>query len=491
MDAVISKELRDAIVQEVLAQDDLLKGNDQISMAEIGVTGLQRDGGYIRQEFLPHLRWPRAAKIYQEMESNDPVVGAIIYVCEQMIRRTEWRVARQGNEKVDLEARDFLEECLHDMETPWNDIISEILTMLTYGFSWHEVVYKYRDGDNRDPRRFSEYSDNRIGWRKIAGRSQATIEEWVFTENDEIKAAIQQSYTDWKKRTIPYSKSLLFRTRYRYGNPEGRSLLRNAYRPWYFKKHIEEIEGIGIERDLAGLPVLQPPAELDLWNPHNKDVVRLRLNAEQLVRNIRRDQNEGVVIPGNWELKLLSTQSRRQFDSNAIINRYDQRIAMTLLADLVLLGADKVGSFALADVKKSLLAVSLESVLSSVADVFNRIAIPNLFKLNVFPGLTKYPKLEPSKVITPELNEFARYIQALSGSKMPLFPNEDLEEYCRGLVGMPSVKEQSAEERQATLDMVNSRPDYNFDDHSHPTGVDSRADDGRIDNTGNIQELGG
>ena len=37
-------------------------------------------------------------------------------------------------------------------------------------------------------------------------------------------------------------------------NPEGRSILRNAYFSWYFEKKIAEIEGIGIARDLAGLP---------------------------------------------------------------------------------------------------------------------------------------------------------------------------------------------------------------------------------------------
>ena len=50
-------------------------------------------------------------------------------------------------------------------------------------------------------------------------------------------------------------KCLLFRTQTHKNNPEGRSILRNAYRSWYFKKRIEEIEGVGIERDLAGIPI--------------------------------------------------------------------------------------------------------------------------------------------------------------------------------------------------------------------------------------------
>ncbi len=465
---------------------------DKISgdmFSEVGTTGLQYMGGQVYQEFLPNLQWPRAAKIYQEMESNDPVVGAIMYVCEQLIRRIDWKVIKSGEQQVDLEARDFLESCLNDMDRPWNDVIAEILSMLTFGFSWHEQVYKYRRGDVKNPRYSSQYSDGRVGWKKIAGRYQPTIQEWKI-ENGEVLAAVQTTMPDYQTRIIPYSKSLLFRTKYRFGNPEGRSLLRNAYRPWYFKKHIEEIEGIGIERDLAGLPVFTTPEGVDIWNPADPNAVRIRARAEQLVRNIRRDHNEGVVKPFGWELELLSTGSRRQFDTNAIINRYDQRIAMTLLADLVMLGADKVGSYALADVKKSLLGVSLESILGSIADVLNRIAIPRLFRVNVFPGLVNYPKIVPGKVITPDIAELARYVQALAGSKMPLFPNIDLEEYFRELVGMPSVRSQSEQERQETLDALQTRGPTSAD-QGHLTGTDTDPGDRRLQNAGNIQQLGG
>ena len=487
MSVVASKELQNMIGEEIDKAD--VESSTTGMFTEVGSSGLQYMGGHIYQEFLTHLQWPRAAKVYQEMESNDPVVGAVMYVCEQLIRRISWKIVKQGETPVDDEAKEFLEQCLNDMDRPWNDIIAEILSMLTYGFSWHEVVYKRREGDVRDPKKHSQYSDGRIGWRKIAGRSQATIEEWAI-EDGEILAAIQTTMPDYQKRIIPYSKSLLFRTKFRYNNPEGRSLLRNAYRPWYFKKHIEEIEGIGIERDLAGLPVFTTPEGVDIWNPNDPNAVRLKNRAEQLVRNIRRDHNEGVVKPFGWELELLSTGSRRQFDTNQIVNRYDQRIAMTLLADIVLLGADKVGSYALADVKKSLMGVSLESILNSIADVFNRTAIPKLFKVNVFPGLVKYPKLVPGKVITPDIAELARYIQALAGSKMPLFPNVDLEEYFREMVGMPSIQSQTEEERAETLAALQER-ESNSQEQSHPTGTETDPNDGRMQNAGNIQQLGG
>ena len=136
-----------------------------------------------------------------------------------------------------------------------------------------------------------------------------------------------------------------------------RSILRNAYRSWYFKRRIQEIEGIGIERDLAGLPVIYGPEDVDLWDeniPQNKDIVA---GLERMVKNIRRDEMEGVVLPGGYKLELLSSGGTRQFDTNAIINRYDTRIAMTVLADFIFLGHDKTGSWALSSDKTELFAV--------------------------------------------------------------------------------------------------------------------------------------
>jgi hypothetical protein len=409
---------------------------------EIGNTGLMRQGGYVYEEFVQDLRFPRAARVYKEMSSNDPTIGAIIYMAKQLVRKADWRVVADGKEGIDEEAKLFLEECIDDMSTTWQDLIAEILSMLTYGFSWHELVFKKRNGYNG--RHSSKYNDGMIGWARIAPRSQESITEWIFNEESgSIVAAVQQSPGDSHPNVIPIAKSLLFRTEITRDNPEGRSLLRNAYRPWYFKKHIEEIEGIGIERDLAGLPMIVPPEDVNIWDTDDPEMVRLLNVATTIVTSIRRDQNEGVVIPFGWKLELLSTGSQRQFDTNEILNRYDQRIAITMLADVVMLGADKVGSFALADVKRGLLASSLESILDSIASTFNRYAIPQLFSYNPkFVGLKKYPKLAHDSIESPSLVEFAAYIKALTGAQVNL-TDLDTVNYLRGVGNIPKVDEDS------------------------------------------------
>lgn len=411
---------------------------------QLGTSGLERSGGYVHEEFLPQLRWPRAGKIYQEMADNDPVVGAIMYMAEMLIRKADWSVSAVSDKAADKEAAEFLDQCMTDMSVSWAATINEILSMFTYGFSFHEIVYKIRRGPNeKDSRYRSKYSDGRIGWKKLPVRAQSTLHEWVFADDGDVKAFVQLAPPNYRIATIPLSKGLLFRTRVTKDNPEGKSLLRNAYRPWYFKKHIEEIEGIGIERDLAGLPTLTAPDDVDIWDDANEKMQMLRTNAEGLIKNIRRDENEGVLLPHGWELKLLSTGSSRQFDTNAIINRYDNRIAITMLSDLVLIGGDKTGSFALADTKKSMLASALEAQIQNIADVLNKYAVPKLFEYNYFPNIKELPKIKPGEIEVPDTKELALLLRAMG---LNIAKDIELQNHLRRITSLPEISKKEFQE---------------------------------------------
>ena len=216
---------------------------------QLGVSGLRHQGPYIYEEFLPELRWPYAGKLFQEMADNDPVIGSILYLAEMLIRGTTWSVTPASQSKEDLAAAEFLESCMHDMDMSWANTICEILSMLTYGFSFHEQVYKIRRGPTEKSSKYkSKYTDCRIGWRRLPVRAQTSLHEWEFNSEGDVTAFIQCCEPDFKVTRIPMSKGLLFRTRISRDNPEGKSLLRNAYRPWFFKKHFEEIEGIVVAK---------------------------------------------------------------------------------------------------------------------------------------------------------------------------------------------------------------------------------------------------
>ena len=426
----------------------------EIATAELGSTGLKRFGGLVYEEFLRELSGTRAVKVYKEMSSNDPVVGAIIFAIEMLIRQVSWRTEAASNEQDDLAAADFVDSCMGDMSQSWTDTIAEVMSMLPYGWSWHETVYKMRLGPSEDGTKNSRFNDGKISWRKMPIRSQDSLYQWGFDETGGIQSMTQQAPPDYRLRTIPIEKSLLFRTTAHKGNPEGRSILRNAYRPWYMKKHIENIEAIGIERDLTGLPIFWIPANMLVSASQQTPEARAAVaEYKKMISNIKRDEQEGIIMPlvydenGNkqYDVTLLTTGGRRQFETTDIINRYNQQIAMTVLADFILLGHEKVGSFALSSSKTSMFSTALGAWLDSIQEIFNRFAIPRLFELNG-ARLDKLPKIVHGDIETIDLAELGSFITSLAGAGAQLFPDPELENHLKRQAGLPVNEDQTHEQ---------------------------------------------
>ena len=422
-------------------------------MQEFGSTGLRRSGGTVYEEFLVNLRGQRGARVYREMSDNDPTIGSMLYAIDKVITRLEWRVDPFTDDSSDGDAKPedkenavFIESCLHDMSDSWDATLSQILSMLIFGYSYHEIVYKTRTGpDANDPSKRSKYTDGKIGWRKLPIRSQETLFRWQIDEKGGIQAMEQTDPSSGGTHIIPIEKALLFRTTSQKNNPEGRSILRNAYRPWFFKRRIEEIEAIGIERDLAGLPVAWVPPEY-LSSAATAEQASVLASIQQLVTSIKRNEQEGVIFPllfddqGNkqFDLMLLSSGGSRQFDTDKIIQRYDQRMSMSILADFILLGSDRVGSYALGSSKMDLWSMAVDSIAKNIAEVMNQYAIPRLMKLNGM-DTTRQPVLTYGEVSHVDLTEVADYISKLATAGV-LMPDPKLEDYLRDLAGLPPAE---------------------------------------------------
>lgn len=419
---------------------------------EIGSSGLVQYGGRVEEDFLRQLQGRRGYAIYREMAENHPVIGGILTAVEMLFRSVDWAVEpSDADDQRSIEEAEFVAGCMNDMSITWQDTVNNVLSMLTYGFCYNEIVYKRRDG-YKDDGESSAFSDQRIGWRKMPVRSQDTVQEWKFDNNGGIEGMTQMNpLAGTGPVFIPIEKSLLFRTSTKLNNPKGKSILRSAYTSWYYQKRIQTIEAIGIERDLAGLPVAFVPPQLLSDNATSQESAALT-EIKRIVRNIRRDEQEGLVFPlaydyetgqKAFDIQLLSTGGRRQFDTNAIINRYDQRIAMSILADFILLGHEKIGTQALSVSKIELFMDTIEAWLASIADVFNQYAIPRLMRLN---GIQEelFPHITYTAPRDPDIGILGDYVSKLTSSGA-LLPDDDLSDYLRNLAGLPTETAEEVE----------------------------------------------
>jgi len=399
------------------------------------------------------------------MADNDPIVGAMLHGIESMIKRLDWRVEPASDDAKAIEAAEFLESCMSDMSVTWEDFISETMSMLIYGWAYFEVLWKLRSGYHGNTKRTSKHDDKRIGWRKFAIRGQETLQRWEFDDDGGIQGMWQLGPPDYTERYIPISKSMLFRTTTKRNNPEGRSILRNSYRPYYFLKKIQEIEAIGIERDLAGLPVMKVPQEL-MHSGANAAQQSLRADLEELVSQIRKDERAGVLIPhdkdsdGNpsgYELDLLTTGGSRQIDTDVVIKRYESRIAMSTLMEFILLGTDSGSSESLINGKVKLFAMSLGGFVGTIKSIVNRFAVEPLFALNPeFPKET-WATVTHSEIDAPQLEEISNYLNRLVMAGL-ITPDNTLESTLRAKAKLPPREEGFAEERELDFDSDNLTP---------------------------------
>lgn len=429
------------------ASDQLIKQmvQDPGLMNELGTMGLEQSGGLIHEEFLRKLQGRLGLLAFREMELNDPIVGAMLYALEMLMRSVNWTVEPfDDSTEAEADAR-FVEEIYDDMELNWGGFIGEWMAAPAYGFAPFEIVWKRRAGYNRNPGLSSKFNDGKLGVKKLAIRHPVTLYRWVLDEEDGGRVVAMEQQWQSHRAVIPAEKFLLFTTLSRKGNPEGTSLLRRAFIPYYRKKHIEEIEGIGIERELAGLPLIEAPPHW-FMSTASADEQALLAYLKKVVRRLKSDEQAGLLLPrmlndqGHELLKfsLVNTSGRRAIDTGPAKEYYSRQMAMSILMDVIMIGHEQVGSFALASSKTNLLGISIGALLDSIEEVHNRDLVPRLMDLNGRPP-DRAPVLRHGDIETPDLEVLGNFIDKLAGAGLDLFPSKtgELERFVLRAANMP------------------------------------------------------
>jgi hypothetical protein len=411
--------------------------NGQLT-AELGDTGLARSGGVVREEFLRELHGTKGARTYREMADNDAICGSMIQLVETKLRGCSYSVQPADDTPAAAEVADFVSGCLDDMSHSWDDHLAEVVELATYGWSFHEVVYKLRRGDRADVP--SAFNDGRLGWRKLPVRAQETLHCWEFDDAGGVQA-MQQRVDGRIIPPIPIDKAILYRTTRRRNNPEGRSVLRRAYRSWWFRKRLEEVEAIGSERDLTGIPKMRVPARV--MGAASSEDAAAKASWEAIGEGLRVDETAYVMIPSErdqhghpmYDVELMSSPGNKTTDLSGQIERWARYAAMAVLADVILLGHEKVGSYALAATKVDMFDAGLQSVADGIAGTFTNYAVKRLVALNGWrPELC--PNLVAGQVGHLTLTEIAEYAEKLARGGL-LLPDPELERFLRSKAGMP------------------------------------------------------
>lgn len=412
------------------------------SKVEIGYSGSNTRFGQIRSDELQvELKGKAGIKKYREMRDNDATIGAVMYATEQILRDVPHIVepSDKKNEKS-VEMAEWLDTVLGDMEHSLDDHISEALSSLTYGFALFEPVYKIRGGPKFvDVKRKSKYSDGHYGLRKLASRAQWTIDHFKIDEKTgEILGVYQeQSINGPDSNFIPKDKLVHYRTTTVNNDPSGRSILRNAFKSYTYLNAMQATEGIAVERELNGIPIIRIPSDYmsEDATDEQKSIMEM---AKRIGRDLKFNEQGSIVLPSDvWilddkisthrlvDVELIASKGTRNISIDPIITRYQHDIARSVMAEFLMLGASSTGSYALSKSKTDIFLRSVESYINTIYDILNQQIVRPLWELNGF-DIELMPTIKAGDVAPHDLDSLGSYLRNLNGADINLTEQVDI-----------------------------------------------------------------
>jgi len=401
---------------------------EKFKLSAIGTPGYNIFNGVPTEEFHRDLQWPEAARTYKKMTYSAPI-NASLCLYDNIISKVTWRTKPVKDATAEeLKQAEFIQECLHDMEVPFRQVILDSLTSNKFGFAIQEKVFRRRNTNSG-----SMYNDDKIALRKLSLRNQETIEKFIYDNTTGEIVGVKQNLAsvgnnNWFGRKLTQTEVVIPRSKYMHvttgnsgGNPFGVSPLRNTYICWRYLEVLSEMEASGAQRDLSGVPILKVPAQL-MSAEASPDQKAILENLKNIIRNLQANSQSGVIIPSTvddttrtplFDISLLSDEGgKKNFDLNQIKQYYQAQIYSSLFCDIILMGSTNSGSFNLGSLKNSLLGTAVEAMLDNIVDAFNRDVIRHLYVLNGW-NPARACSLDYENLNPVDLDVFSRAVQRI------------------------------------------------------------------------------
>ena len=425
-------------IQKFIAKKSI---SDTVNTVEKGWLGLNfttgANYGTVFEDNRADFRFPQSIKTFEYM-SQDPTIAAANNILDIMINKINWsfKVSENATAK-EKAANDFLNWCMVNMDHTWKSFIEEIGSYRIYGFHVAEKVWK-----EINPIESKKYS-GKFKWKKLPTRSQTTIQGWSFDDEVRELVSVKQNLENISnifniKTTdsdglidLPISKVLLFSYKKRRGNPEGHSPLKDCYQPWTYKKTIESYEAVGVAKDLGGVPVLGVDANwlAKAQEDSSSSEGQVLETLTTYMENLHAGEQTYMIMPIAYndsgkelfKFDLIGVDGGgKQYNTRDIINGKQLEILMIYLADVLKLGADNHGSFALAENKNNLLTFGIENHLQFISDVIDNDLIPQTLAINGWGDIPKekMPKLSHTDLDEVDTEKLSKLIQRLASTNM-------------------------------------------------------------------------
>jgi hypothetical protein len=388
-------------------------------LRELGSTAPSPYTSWLHREYNQTLRDLSGLQKYDEMRRSDSTVRGSLRLIKTPVLSGRWFMAPASDSTKDKKIADFVWWNLtKGMSSSWPQLLNEILLMLDYGFYLFEKVFT-----NEHPQQ-----PGKICWQKLSPRHPLEIQQWKLDEyggpagvemyNPNITAPD-------KKIEIPINKLAVFTFDKEAGDMTGMSVLRSAYKPWYYKSQLEKIDAIQKERHGIGVPIIKLPIT---FNDADKKY------AENLGRNLRTNDKAHVVLPPGWEIVFAKLEGQ---PVNALesVEYHDLQIQKNILAAFMNGGAKEED--------QDLFLKSCRYIAEVITDVFNKYCIPQLVDYN-WAGTKAYPELKVRRIGEQgDWRTMSFALRNMVGAGV-IVPDDELEKTVREEMDLPPADPKTA-----------------------------------------------
>lgn len=410
-----------------------------VSVRELGYSSPSPFTAWTREEHNSKLRDKQGLTEYYRMKRTDGTVRGALRQLKSPILGARWVVNPASQSTRDQNAAKFVEKNLfHGMSSTWSSTLENVLLMAEYGHMIMEKVWTDQDVPGR------------VTLRKLAPRHPLDVRDWRYDANggpDGVVMEPTEMTGSYEGIYIPIEKLAIFSLEAEAGDLRGISVLRSAYKHWFYKDTLYKIDAIQKERHGIGVPIIKLPPG---FSAQDKQL------ADEIGRNLRTNERSHIAVPPGWEI-LFAKLEGQPVDCLKSINHHDEMIMRNILAPFNSDGVDID--------KAELFLRSTRYIAQTVADIMNKFVIEPLIDMNF--SRVGYPELKARRI--GEDNEIRTRSFALRNhvGAGVIVPDEPLEAYIRDELDLPA-----ADPNTARPQMAPQLPDDEGDDAgSKPSGA--------------------
>lgn len=281
------------------------------------------------------------------------------------------------------------------------------------------------------------------------------------------------SYTGWAGvKEIDFRRVIYASSSATASSPAGQSMFEAAYIPWKEKQLLQDLTLIGVQKDMAGMPVLGAPASLlaaadeNPAGPEAKMVEDLRRN----MANLHNGDQAFVMLPTDTHNENGSGQKMfdftfkgvegggKAFDIANLVEQRRKAIFSTFGCLNLISGESGGSSYNLLEGQNAILAHYAELDNLIVDDMFNKQLFPLLLRLNGMKVSTKdMPKWVHGEVQPVSLDEIGKYFNR-TARMLPAVPQVVNELLANGGINYRLPLDTTPEQiRELLFDMPDSK----------------------------------